>query len=883
MQQCKCLKDLNVDIAYDPAKDGVDLAKEFYNPCLSVSKRYDRISAYFSSSVLKSFCVGIHQLINNGGHIRFIFSNQINESDFKMIKEAYEIKCDDLSNQILKDTTLLSDFEVSNLSFLIKHGLAEVKIAFMLNSESSICHIKTGLFTDQFGNVICFNGSGNETENGISRNADNFYVFRSFNPVENEYVKKGIIQFNEIWNNSYSSKVFSTFPKGKLFDTLCSFAKSKSFQSAEGFYRASNIIFVEIEQNTNKIILNDFTDEQFLKYPTILNSFGVSFKKEKIGVYTSSPLNLHNLKDLVVNKLKMKAIPFLLSPKALEYIKQKDLEINKRISLASAIKNDTHKDLWSNEYFRFKSIVDKETTLKLKDIQMKSSFFHYVMKSSADFSVPGTGKTFISYGLYAFLTHNHDQSDEINKMLVLGPLNSFPAWINEGKRIFENKRSLTFFDIRKHKNDYENVLKDHAFHVYLFNYDFFNDTSKSNSLMKYVLDEKTLLILDEAHKLKSINGLRSNQILRMLNNCPSKPDYRLVLTGTPLPNSFKDIYNYLRILFPEDLPSTFSNINLNGLNSADVDFYKAEDIRKTLMPVFVRVTKSDLSVPKPEPDDDATLCVYPTEAERDLFEYIWKNYNSNPLLKYIRLIQASSNPKLLKNQISSNDIDSIYSGDIYDSDTEHKSTSLILNDSQIESKAYLNLINSVDLSSKTKVTINFIVDLVSKKEKVLVWCLFIETIKLLKEQLCKRGVKAETIYGADFSEIRERKIDDFKNGKFDVLITNPNTLAESVSLHMVCHRAIYLEYGFNLTYLLQSKDRINRVGLLPNQKTYYYFSICKQSKNGLGSIDELIIQRLKAKEERMLKTIESNELCITGNSDLEDIEYIKEILSKGHF
>ena len=66
-------------------------------------------------------------------------------------------------------------------------------------------------------------------------------------------------------------------------------------------------------------------------------------------------------------------------------------------------------------------------------------------------------------------------------------------------------------------------------------------------------------------------------------------------------------------------------------------------------------------------------------------------------------------------------------------------------------------------------------------------------------------------------------INKFRNKELDVLITNPHTLAESISLHSVCHNAIYYEYSYNLVHLLQSKDRIHRLGLAEDQYTQYYF------------------------------------------------------------
>lgn len=71
-----------------------------------------------------------------------------------------------------------------------------------------------------------------------------------------------------------------------------------------------------------------------------------------------------------------------------------------------------------------------------------------------------------------------------------------------------------------------------------------------------------------------------------------------------------------------------------------------------------------------------------------------------------------------------------------------------------------------------------------------------------------------------------------------ILITNPHTLAESVSLHKKCHDAIYLEYSFNLTHMIQSRDRIHRLGLLENQYTQYYYLMLSGNENARNTIDK---------------------------------------------
>ena len=114
-----------------------------------------------------------------------------------------------------------------------------------------------------------------------------------------------------------------------------------------------------------------------------------------------------------------------------------------------------------------------------------------------------------------------------------------------------------------------------------------------------------------------------------------------------------------------------------------------------------------------------------------------------------------------------------------------------------------------------------------------------------------------------------------KEKEIEVLITNPHTLAESVSLHSVCHDAIYYEYSYNLVHLLQSKDRIHRLGLEEGQYTQYYFlhSMFLTRENFIYSLDQRIYERLLEKERIMLDAIDKDVLETLGSIE-EDIEII---------
>ena len=95
-----------------------------------------------------------------------------------------------------------------------------------------------------------------------------------------------------------------------------------------------------------------------------------------------------------------------------------------------------------------------------------------------------------------------------------------------------------------------------------------------------------------------------------------------------------------------------------------------------------------------------------------------------------------------------------------------------------------------------------------------------------------------------------------------------------MSLHTVCHDAIYFEYSYNLVHLLQSKDRIHRLGLPEGQYTQYYFlqDYFKYDFEDF-SMDEKIYLRLLEKEKTMLDAIDNQVLEPAYTSD-EDLRII---------
>lgn len=153
--------------------------------------------------------------------------------------------------------------------------------------------------------------------------------------------------------------------------------------------------------------------------------------------------------------------------------------------------------------------------------------------------------------------------------------------------------------------------------------------------------------------------------------------------------------------------------------------------------------------------------------------------------------------------------------------------------------------------------------------------MFVKTMHKIKKTLKSRGILVNLIYGGTPRDDRVALIDEFRDGNIEVLVSNPNTLGESISLHQSVHDAVYFEFNFNLTFMLQSRDRIHRLGLPENQYTKYYYLMSDGNRANEGFIDIQVYKRLKEKEKIMLNAIDG-ELLLPEVTDsyLDDVKNI---------
>lgn len=534
------------------------------------------------------------------------------------------------------------------------------------------------------------------------------------------------------------------------------------------------------------------------------------------------------------------------------------------------------------EFKKFKdSLIDNMQNRTLYELQMLAAYHLAFSQNACNFSVPGAGKTSVVYGAYAYL-HNLPEGDtkKVDRILIISPLNAFAPWELEYEECFgrkpTSKRLSGKLDVEEKK---QYLYEMNPAEITLVSYA--SVISLVDELTYFLKKHRVMVILDEAHKIKNTKGgVISQSIMALAENCKS----RVVLTGTPAPNGYEDLYNLFKFIWPTKNIIKYHIGQLRDM-SKTVDDPRVDSLLDTISPYFIRIKKGDLGIPPAI--NHPPVQVEMKSSQRKIYDFIEKQYISDiakskdsqvksELIKarMIRLMQAATNPALLAQPLKDfAKIDDVDFDGVQD-DSEMLKEILRYSTNEIPAKY-----------EKAK---EIIEKIISNGGKVIVWACYIKNIELLKEYLEGNGIHVRTLYGAtpiagddiseedeEYSLTREAIVKEFHNpdSSFKVIIANPFAVSESISLHKACHNAIYLERSFNAAHFLQSKDRIHRYGLKEGTETHYYYLVSNDS------VDETVHQRLIDKERRLMEIIESMPIPLFDNFlDADGDEDIKAVL-----
>jgi len=649
-----------------------------------------------------------------------------------------------------------------------------------------------------------------------------------------------------------------------------------------------NKVTVDVKDNTY-IITGDIEDAIIKKRRARSNfeSIGTNFETSgQITIPLSTKENNQDQQYALIQKLLNKfSITEAKTKQAEELLADYDRERQNFADFSIKAKNIRDNQHEGREFADFSKVLKSKLIRDLYTLQLLSAYHLAFAQNACNFSVPGAGKTSIVYGAYAYLNSLQPVNNKyVDRLLIVGPISSFAPWEIEYYECFGRTTTIRRLVGVDAHNRMLHFYSRKRVEITLISYQSLAASQKD--IIAFLRREKTMVVLDEAHKIKSVEG---GQWAAAALSIAQYASSRVILTGTPAPNGYQDLLNLYRFIWPQKriikFPANYL-INLSTDKTAHAK-EKINELVQDVSPFFIRIKKTDLGLP--DAIENNPRIVKMGENQQTIYDHIEKKYvdyfeqernvgsftGNLKTSKLIRLIQCATNPNLLNKPLDNYLREMGISGN-----------------TGIDDRDIMQLIKSYSSAEEiptkfieTGELIKKIIEQSGPAGKVIVWTIHISSMLDLQDYLYSQHIQSERLCGDvpneedDIDEniiTREKIISYFhrKDCPYKVIIANPFAVGESISLHKACHNAIYLEMNFNAAMYMQSKDRIHRVGLEKDDKINYYYFLSK------NSVDEVVHKRVLEKEKRMLDIIESEEIPLLSmnaddaNGDYNDIQAI---------
>ena len=482
--------------------------------------------------------------------------------------------------------------------------------------------------------------------------------------------------------------------------------------------------------------------------------------------------------------------------RAVEDLKGKFIELSKR--------DETRVDEFNFDWIKFSNPL-----IELTKFQKRNIVTLIEMPSGANFSVPGAGKTLTTLAIWEYFRSIQD----VNRLLVVCPRSAFEAWETDVSMLLRQP-------VINQLNEDPIELDTEILYV---NYEQLENSRRLKRLVRWMDQGLTMLAIDEAHRIKGGGFSIRWRACRELANHSKRVD---LLTGTPMPQSQEDLRNLLTLSWQSIPREFFNDSRLSNLKRGGV---------------FVRTTKQELGLP---PMIITRVELQMSKVQKDIYSALRgsfvgqftmsendSNFFSRRKKAVMTMIAVAANPGLLMRTIK----EDAYLGMTWPPRELASSERLM---------TVLENYVSHEIPAKYEWISRFVAKAAKEGKKVLIWSTFIANLIALKRLL--EPYEPALIYGASSQDERKSELKRFRtSNSCSVLLSNPQTLGEGVSLHKDCHDAIYLDRNYNAGLYLQSLDRIHRLGLDPNQETNVFIL------ESIGSIDQRIAIRLQDKIQRL--------------------------------
>lgn len=227
------LNKINFKPIYRTHKDSID--KDFYVPCFTESVELYRAVGFFSLHSLTLSIDGLIHFVEKAGKINLICNPDLSQSDVELIEACIQLDNEKVTEALIRSILggRVSEKEINELDVIcnmIAEGKLSIRVAYQ---PLGIFHEKFGIFIDEGGNKIYFNGSLNETTSAFLFNQESITINCSWKNDEiDKFINEELLYFNSLWEGKEESVVVIDFPEAARNKLLSCYKKSDTLEDA---------------------------------------------------------------------------------------------------------------------------------------------------------------------------------------------------------------------------------------------------------------------------------------------------------------------------------------------------------------------------------------------------------------------------------------------------------------------------------------------------------------------------------------------------------------------------------------------------------------------------------------------------------------------------